>query len=88
MNNFWIGFAAFPVALGALYIVLATAARQSRAIIQWYLGIKFTRWWAMGLLIFALKHLHARDFKFMRQNKRLWISLNNHFFQIPAEDEQ
>lgn len=80
MSEFWRGVLAFPITCAILYVVIATIARQSRAVFQWYLGIKLTRWWAMAMVVFGLKHLHAKSFKIMRLNGRIWISPNNRFF--------
>lgn len=74
MNGFWQGFFLFPALLTALIGLLFLAARQSRAIIRWYINIPVTRWWAMGLFVFALKHIPQSRIRTIRAQGRIWLS--------------
>lgn len=67
-----------PFVLVAIILFLA---RQWRAVWHWYIGLRLTRWWAMALMVFAMKHLPVGTFHTMRGQGRLWISPKNHFFE-------
>ena len=74
MDRFWQGFVAFPTVAVVLVLILLFAARQSRAIFRWYIGMPLTRWWAMAMLVFALKHTPQSRVKVIRAQGRVWMS--------------
>lgn len=74
LTEFWKGFLLFPALILAIIALIALAARFSRGIIQWYIGLPITRWWAMGFVVFGLKHTPQKRIKTIRAQGRIWIS--------------